>query len=1675
MWLPNRRGTKKKTFDFTLLDKPHRPGHANRSLRIEPLEDRRLLSAAGIEITHADHMYTKEDGTPATFKVALTDLPTHDVTVAITSSDTTEGTVSHDELVFTPGNYSSAQDVTATGVNDDLPDGQVEYVIFLRTRSDDPVYFGEDAQVQLINVDNDAPGIAVVPTHGLVTTEDLGTDTFQVFLTTAPTKDVTIGLSSDNTAEGTVDPVSMTFTSTDWATPQTVTVMGVDELGPPDDPDTEDGYVQYSIITAAAVSDDAAYSGVDGADVTVYNADNDATAGVSAAPTTNLVTTESGGRDSFWVKLDSRPTADVTMVLSCTSGVVEISESELVFAPRNWNEAREVVVTGLDDGDGFDDLGYTMFGVTIHRPSSADPDYDGIRTPPISGRNIDNDQADEDVREFRESFAWWALKSQRDMAIDEPISNVMQIGSHNAFNAKKAGVAEYPGKNPNQIFTMRDQLEAGSRLLELDIHDPLDWAGVDEPFLMHASAIPSEMSLAIDLLGWSLLRPVVNRDLEPWVRHNSDEVIILLVQSVSFADENTWISILEDSFGSKLARATDISGGVREMNPALLRDDGSWKSRRELLADGVQVIFETLDGFKTTIQTSNTNKINKFTPAGVENLTHFEMTFGDGLISGPRLIHTEDMPKIARNNVNIARMDFLLGREGKHDWPHSEGTPYLLHLASEDDSDLPALEYTTIPCPIIGAVVGPSWYELPAEHGEARGTRLAAAVWSWRTDDPAPMRVPNKTFEDGRDVAVQSNQGIFYPQATSKWESVSTASSTALPFALRSVHRYRNAPKDANDPNGAKVLIEDDLLGNFRWRLSTDTSESWSDFTEIELVEQLVVGEDPDGDGVYVEKTVECEYDFAGPVNGLQNNILFGERIGDATPVWLKAHDLDHDGVWSTATDFLYVFVDGSGNLVIQDLVRKRDPVTDELFGNDDDVTITIDVATGELVIHQANPDYPIVRTVGDQISSQTVRVPLSAFTGEVLVKMELQTKFGEDHVTVETGVMADAMTLRQDGPETVRLGVNALSFVVEDAEDLVVDGQLGDDALTIDSTTDPFAIPISYMGGNGADAVIATRDADFALGDTQLSITGVGSIAIVSVEVASLTGGPSANWFTFSGWTGSATAAGLAGDDHYFFGPATGLGDYSIVEQFGEGDDTVDFRYHGPDNPAQALDWLNPAGDVTATSLAMHADVGRVSTGIPGQQENIEYGLNVTPYLDPIQGDKVGVRCEPIPYDVRFVDVGTKMTHTAVIDWGDGNSQPGVVREDPATVEGLVEGLHAYTELGTYQIDVTVTDHSPSWLWPPGAVRWENSAVVSALVAIVPAVVKNDPQRPGEQALFVGGSLGHDRIYVSQYRSGTVRVLMNRPVYRGYFRPSSDGHIYVFTCQGNDRIVLYANVDHDAELYAGPGNDYLYGGRGNDKLDGHQGVDHLYGRLGDDQLVGGPGRDYLYGSSGNDTLIGPDAVDFHYRKIWGDTALGGDDRDWLYGHAGNDTLIGGSGRDYMYGYAGNDTLIGGSGSDLLYGHSGNDTLIGGSGRDYLYGHAGNDLLDGGTGRDRLVGYGGNDILLGGSDHDYLYGNSGRDLLIGGLGADRLWGSSGDDILIAGVTGHDTNYDALRAVMAAWTDSGSAAARIGYLQYDSPFILRSGVTVHDDGGARDTLFGGSGVDWFLYFYRDRAY
>ena len=223
---------------------------------------------AGITVTPTSGLTTTEAGGTATFNVYANTPPTAAVTIPLSSSDTTEGTVP--TPVTLPLNSTAPQTVTVTGVGDAIVDGNIAYTIVTGDPlSGDAAYnalgSGDVADVSATNNDNDVAGITVTPTSGLTTTEAGGTATFDVCTNTPPTADVTVPLSSSDDTEGTV-PLSVTLPLNSTAS-QTVTVTGVDDA-------IVVGDIGYSIVTGDPTSGDGAYDALGAGDVADVSATN---------------------------------------------------------------------------------------------------------------------------------------------------------------------------------------------------------------------------------------------------------------------------------------------------------------------------------------------------------------------------------------------------------------------------------------------------------------------------------------------------------------------------------------------------------------------------------------------------------------------------------------------------------------------------------------------------------------------------------------------------------------------------------------------------------------------------------------------------------------------------------------------------------------------------------------------------------------------------------------------------------------------------------------------------------------------------------------------------------------------------------------------------------------------------------------------------------------------------------------------------------------------------------------------------------------------------------------------------------------------------------------------------------------------------------------------------------
>jgi len=341
-------------------------------------------ATSGIQVTPTSGLTVSETETTATFTVVLLAAPTGNVTFPVTSSDTTEATVSTSSIQFTPGNWNTPQTVTVTGVDDQVDDDNQGWMIVLGVAaSTDLKYSGVNpSDVVGTTTDNDTAGITVNPTATVTTTESAGTDAFTVRLDSQPTSPVTIGISSSDTGEGTVSTASLVFDAVSWSTPQTVTVTGVDDA-------VTDGAQNYSIVLAAATSSDTKYSGLNAADLAASNADNDL-AGFTFDQT-SVVVSEFKDTDTFTLSLNTAPTANVVIAVSSndtTEGTVV--PTTITFTPQNWDVPQTISVTGVND---MTMDGNITFAIVLGAATSTDPAYSGLDPTDVQAINLDDESA----------------------------------------------------------------------------------------------------------------------------------------------------------------------------------------------------------------------------------------------------------------------------------------------------------------------------------------------------------------------------------------------------------------------------------------------------------------------------------------------------------------------------------------------------------------------------------------------------------------------------------------------------------------------------------------------------------------------------------------------------------------------------------------------------------------------------------------------------------------------------------------------------------------------------------------------------------------------------------------------------------------------------------------------------------------------------------------------------------------------------------------------------------------------------------------------------------------------------------------------------------------------------------------------------------------------------------
>ena len=339
-----------------------------------------------------------ENGATATVRATLSGRSSQPTTVTVTAQANvfTVASGAGGTIVIAAGQTTTTDTATITAVDNDVDAADNPVTVAGTPTNGHGV--GAVTGASLTLTDDDVAGIVTSPTTSAAsrvrTSEDGSTAAVAVTLATEPTGNVVLDVASSDTAQGTVSPAMLTFTSTNWNTAQTVTLTGVD-----DDPDAPDGSQTYTVSLTVDTADtaDAIYDALSAVTIHAVNADDELGLDVGAVMGQ---ASEAGGTATFTVRLVADPAlatqASQSVTVSVSSrdaGEGRVSPSSLVFTAGSsgtWNVNRTVTVTGVDDA--IDD-GDVVWDVRLDTSSAAGSDYAGVPDVDVSVTTTDDDDA----------------------------------------------------------------------------------------------------------------------------------------------------------------------------------------------------------------------------------------------------------------------------------------------------------------------------------------------------------------------------------------------------------------------------------------------------------------------------------------------------------------------------------------------------------------------------------------------------------------------------------------------------------------------------------------------------------------------------------------------------------------------------------------------------------------------------------------------------------------------------------------------------------------------------------------------------------------------------------------------------------------------------------------------------------------------------------------------------------------------------------------------------------------------------------------------------------------------------------------------------------------------------------------------------------------------------------
>ena len=297
------------------------------------------------------------------------------------------GLTSSGTLNFTTSNWATKQTVTVRAPEDG--DTVAETLTVTHTTRGGDYDMLATASVAVTLVDDDIAGVAINPSNLEI---DEGSDkTFTVKLNTEPDNDVTVTISSRDAAVTTVSldsltftkATSLTFTTSNWDSEQTVTVRGVEDDGAADNNTTITfGVSGYGSVTTAAP--------------VVINVEDDDERAVTISASTLTVEEEAAATDpptnTYTVVLATQPEGNVTVAITSDNDDIRVNNStataaspyNLTFTSTNWDQPQTVAVTAINDLDGWNEE-----ATLTHAVSGAD--YEAVNANAVDVTVTDND------------------------------------------------------------------------------------------------------------------------------------------------------------------------------------------------------------------------------------------------------------------------------------------------------------------------------------------------------------------------------------------------------------------------------------------------------------------------------------------------------------------------------------------------------------------------------------------------------------------------------------------------------------------------------------------------------------------------------------------------------------------------------------------------------------------------------------------------------------------------------------------------------------------------------------------------------------------------------------------------------------------------------------------------------------------------------------------------------------------------------------------------------------------------------------------------------------------------------------------------------------------------------------------------------------------------------------